>query len=251
LAGPDPRAGAVEREPALVVGGDDVRQLGPGERQPVRGEGGQQRVDVGPAGVVEDEADASPDEAAAAMRRMLREAGFEDRFIGRLPIVALTVRPSRAGELRRRVAEAFARQSPLTIPGTAWVEFVVDLLRPAAELLPLVERVEPLSAAPPPLRRGEVRLGAPSRDDAWRVYAETGSAAGATPAAPPAAPVPLALDDGPLADSADGKKSYLWPAVALALCMVIGILVGMAMMQHAHEPGGKATQEASSKAAAY
>jgi hypothetical protein len=178
------------------------------------------RLGVALVGLFDDgEAEASSEEAAAAMREMLREAGFEDRFVGRLPIVAFTMRPERAGELRRRIAEGFARQKPLSIPGTAWAEFVAERLDPGRALPPLTARIE---GVPP---RGELRLRPPSRDDAWRV------SSGARAAAPPA-PVALALDGGRVAQSVDGTRSYLWPALGLALCVVVGILVGMAVMQH-------------------
>jgi hypothetical protein len=58
LAGPDPGAGVVEGEPLLVVGGDDVLEIGTGERKPVRCQRGQEGVDVHPAGIAEREADA-------------------------------------------------------------------------------------------------------------------------------------------------------------------------------------------------
>jgi hypothetical protein len=196
------------------------------------------RLGVALVGLVEDEAEASPEEAAAAMREMLREAGFEDRFIGRLPIVALVARPEKAGELRRRVAEGFARQKPLSIPGSTWAEFVIDRLRPTGAALPLGPRADALP-------RGDgVRLRPPSRDDAWRVYAEAGTGGAA---AVERAPMPLALDDGRLAASADERRSYLWPAVGLALCTVIGILVGMAVMQHTHGAERGTQQEAASR----
>jgi hypothetical protein len=180
------------------------------------------RLGVALVGLFDDgEAEASSEEAAAAMREMLREAGFEDRFVGRLPIVALTLRPDRAGELRRRVAEGFARQAPLSIPGAAWAEFVAERLDPGRAVPPLTARIE---GVPP---RGELHLRPPSRDDAWRV------SPGARPAAAaPPAPVALAFDGGRVAPSVDGARSYLWPALGLALCVVVGILVGMAVMQH-------------------
>lgn len=98
--------------------------------------------------------EASPEEAHAAFRTMLEEAGFRLRFSGELPVVALAERRADADRLAATVERRFAAlPRPELAPD--WVEWVTErLLPPSAAPAPVprltAAREEPLPAAAAP-----------------------------------------------------------------------------------------------------
>jgi hypothetical protein len=71
-----------------------------------------------------------PDAAVAisAIRDALRSRGFEDRFHGHLPVVAVSVSPEAPGDLEALIEAAFASSKPLTIAEGGWADDVAEML---------------------------------------------------------------------------------------------------------------------------
>jgi hypothetical protein len=145
--------------------------------------------------------EASPDEACAAFRAMLAEAGFAARFRGELPVVAVAERRSAAERLAAAVERRFAPLPRLTLDPD-WVEWVAAQLGPspvADAPAIIVERVEapPRPPALPP--RAEAPLSAPPPVIAASppAHALSPPAEAPLPAAPPVAealPLPLTVE---------------------------------------------------------
>lgn len=150
--------------------------------------------------------EASPEEARAAFRTMLDEAGFAARFSGELPVVALAAGPSEADQLAAAVERSFAALPRLNL-AEDWVDWLAERLTPA-----------PADAEPP-----RPRLVAPVRDEVVL----------STPAAVEA-PLPPASE--PALDT-EPPRQRGWLDWGVTLGFVVGIagavIVGLAMLTHA------------------
>ena len=173
-----------------------------------------------------DEAD--PEAAVAAMQAMLRDLGFERRFRGHLPVVALALAPSDADRAVGLIDRAFAEAAaPVGIPDPGWVDWLAARLGVAPE-----GDAHVTASAAAPSRPAAPSLHPPSRDDAWRITPDAPAAAAADDPR-----VRLAVDDEPLLDlRRPAQRSFLLPGMALAACVVAGVLAGMAVMSHGNGP---------------
>ncbi|HEX7967582.1 MAG TPA: hypothetical protein VF502_05140 [Stellaceae bacterium] len=128
---------------------------------------------------------ASPGEASEALRAMLCDEGFERRFAGELPIVALSLPRAARSQLVTAVDRAFAGMPAPTVP-PGWIDWLVERLRPAAPsaeptpLLTAPRRNEPSPEEP----ATEIALTAPERGESLPEKAE-GNALLAPAEAPP------------------------------------------------------------------
>ncbi|MGO8918795.1 MAG: hypothetical protein ACLQJR_23080 [Stellaceae bacterium] len=109
--------------------------------------------------------EASPEEAHAAFRAMLEESGFNQRFPGELPVVALAARRAESDELAAAVERSFDALPRLTL-AEDWVDWLAERLAPAdAEpsvprlVAPARDAPEAPSEAPPAPQ--------PERRDSW------------------------------------------------------------------------------------
>lgn len=131
--------------------------------------------------------EASPEEAREALRTMLRDQGFEQRFAGDLPIVALPLLRAARSQLGAAVERAFAGMPAPTVP-PGWIDWLVERLRPTAplaaqpaQLLTAPRRDEPSSEKPVT----EIALIAPERGATVPEKAAEGSALLSPAEAPP------------------------------------------------------------------
>ncbi len=151
-------------------------------------------------GFLEPGQEASAEEAAEAFRTMLRDLGFEQRFPGELPVVALAVPRESASALAQTIEAAFASTPWPSLPA-GWVEWIVERLDPAAR------------PAPAPTRE------AAARASEFLPPLET----------PAAAPIPAAL---PLTDMPGARSSWLdWGAsLGFAAGIMLALLLGLAVV---------------------
>jgi hypothetical protein len=181
-----------------------------------------------------DEAD--PEAAVAAMQAMLRDLAFGRRFPGHLPVVALALMPFEADRAVDLIDRAFAEsRAPVGIPDPGWVDWLAARLSDTRDTDTAASGSDSAAAAAPsaaPSRPASVpSLRAPSRDDAWRITPDAPAAAIADPLAR------LAAEDGAPPDlRRPAQRSFLLPGMALAACIVAGVLAGMAVMSHGNGP---------------
>jgi hypothetical protein len=71
--------------------------------------------------------EASPDEAAAALRAMLGEQGFADRFPGQCNVTAVALAPNRRARLAEAIRAA-AGEPPEAPPAEGWVAWLSERL---------------------------------------------------------------------------------------------------------------------------
>lgn len=128
-------------------------------------------------GFLEPGQEASTEEAHDAFRTMLRDLGFEQRFSGELPIVALALPRGSVAALPRTIGAAFASTSPPSLPD-GWVDWLVERLNPAAAPAPPAPLLEmAISAMSPPAAAAP--LEASHRRSSWLDWgASLGFAAG-------------------------------------------------------------------------
>lgn len=215
-----PSGGARLAEPLARALGRDWRCLADAV---VRAWGEEGRVDVvalHPArgvallGLVEEGEEASPGEAAEAFRVMLRDDGFERRFPGHLPVVALTSSPTAGGPLAEAIRAAFDDVPPSTV-AAGWLDWVAQRLDPSP--------VVPAAAAP---AAGDQtlpgpRLVAPKRDEAPARVA----GAGALSDVPREAPIRS------VASARDGWTIWV-TRLGFALAVMVTLLTAMAIFSH-------------------
>lgn len=165
--------------------------------------------------------EASPEEARAALRAMLREEGLEKDFPGELPVVAIAVPRAQAAELAAMIERAFAGMPrPTLSPG--WVDWLAERLAPS--------RAAP-DAAPPP-------LSAPSREEAPPEKPETGLALDAPPSdqAVPERTEASVLDlelEAPPAAAANGASLLDWgTSLGFAFGMILALLACLALISY-------------------
>jgi hypothetical protein len=170
--------------------------------------------------LLEPDEEASPEEARAALRSMLEEEGFEQRFPGELPVVALTQRRAEADQLATAVETAF---DALPRPDVTedWVDWLAERLAPKPAA---AEPSRPRLVAPPrdeaaPERVAEVLLLAPPRDE---------------PAPPPAEAITAPADAPPQSAAPPARQSWLdWGAsFGFAVGVVLVLLVALALLSH-------------------
>lgn len=118
--------------------------------------------------LLEPDEEASPEEARAALLAMLAQEGFERRFAGELPVVALAQRRAEADQLAAAVERAFAALPPVGF-AEDWVEWLAERLGPESPP-PAVEPAPALSAprrdeAPPERATDAPPLLAPTREE--------------------------------------------------------------------------------------
>ncbi|HWI26823.1 MAG TPA: hypothetical protein VN668_07610 [Stellaceae bacterium] len=118
--------------------------------------------------LLEPDEEASPEEARTAFLAMLEQEGFERRFPGELPVVALAQRRAEADQLAAAVDRAFAALPPVSF-AEEWVEWLAERLGPDAPP-PAVEPAPALSAprrdeAPPERATDALPLLAPTREE--------------------------------------------------------------------------------------
>jgi len=152
--------------------------------------------------LLDEEEEASPEEAIAAFRAMLEEAGFSQRFPGELPVLAWSERREEADNLGASVARRFAASPPASV-GENWVDWVAERLAPT-----------PLAAVEPE----PPRLLAPLRDEP-----------------PPVAEAAIAApEDGPPVALSAPRRSWLdWGAsLGFAVGIALAAAIGLAMLTH-------------------
>jgi hypothetical protein len=170
--------------------------------------------------LLEPDEEASPEEARAALRRMLAEEGFEQRFPGELPVVALTQRRAEADQLATAVETAF---NALPRPGVAedWVDWLAERLapKPAAAEPPRPQLVAPPRDEPAPERVADVLLLAPPRDE---------------PAPPPGEAIAAPTDAPPQSAPPPSRQSWLdWGvSFGFAVGAVLVLLIALALLSH-------------------
>jgi len=170
--------------------------------------------------LLEPDEEASPEEARAALRRMLEEEGFEQRFPGELPVVALTQRRDEADQLATAVETAFDTL-PRPCVAEDWVDWLAERLapKPAAAEAPRPQLVAPPRDEPAPERVAEVLLLAPPRDE---------------PAPPLAEPIAVPADAPPQSVSPPSHQSWLdWGvSFGFAVGAVLVLLIALALLSH-------------------
>jgi hypothetical protein len=154
--------------------------------------------------------------AALELRHALGERGVLRGLGGYLPIVALALDPDRARDPQALLRRAFLEEPPIGA-ASGWTRRVAELFA-AAEPAPRVVRHET-----PALHA--------DRDDAWRVVREQRA-----PAAPVGVDVTPEEHVVP-AETVGRGGAPLWAGMALAICIVSGLLVGMAVLSHGNGPG--------------
>jgi len=164
--------------------------------------------------------------AVAVLRAMLGELGFTRRFAGHLTIVGASLGPPGEGGLRQRLAVAFAAAPANAVEDPAWAEWLVRRLAPqGATAVAAAVAAAPVRRADAP-RREAVPLGAPQREDAWRV-------AEAPRVRPAAGGAAARLTAEPLLASREAAaRPASWIGMALAAVVVAAVLVGMALLSH-------------------
>jgi hypothetical protein len=203
--------------------------------------------------------EASPEEAHAAFRTMLDEAGFAARFPGELPVLALAECRAEADQLAASVERRFAALPRPTL-GAEWVDWVADRLMPSAAEPAALPRLTALRDEPPAAVEMLVpRLTAP-RDEPPPPGPETTLprlTAARDESLPPAAtllltaerPEPLADPAGtppaaqapPEAVTADAEvppaARFGWldhgGSIGFSFGLMLALLVGLAMLTHA------------------
>lgn len=206
-------------------------------------------------GFLDENEEGSPEEASDALRLMLREERFEQRFPGELPIVALLVPRDAHAHLAAHLERSFADHPPPTVPA-GWSEWLAERLippRPALAELPRPRLVAPARAeAESQTARPEGFLVAPVRDQ-MPDKAETGVILVAPPkddgqVAPAGAALIIVPSKEPVADktaesalpgpeeppvSAPGSP-HRWldwgMSLGFALGIVIALMVGLALV---------------------
>ena len=172
--------------------------------------------------LLEPDEEASPEEARAALRRMLEEEGFEQRFPGELPVVALTQRRDEADQLATAVETAFDTL-PRPCVAEDWVDWLAERLasKPAAAEPPRPQLVAPPRDEPAPERVAEVLLLAPPRDEPAPPLAE-------------AIAVPADADAPPQSVSPPSHQSWLdWGvSFGFAVGAVLVLLFALALLSH-------------------
>lgn len=127
-------------------------------------------------GFLESGQEASTEEARDAFRTMLRDLGFEQRFPGELPIVALALPRGSVAALPRMIDAAFDATSPPSL-ADGWVEWLIERLDPAA--VPAQPAPSTATTAAMPLPAGAPLLEASHRRSSWLDWgASLGFAAG-------------------------------------------------------------------------
>lgn len=159
-------------------------------------------------------------DAADAFRSLLLERGFFRRFSGRLPIIGIPVPPSRRDDPGRLVADAFAGTQPPTL-GAGWAAALRELL--GADAAP----------EPSPLDNPAPVLRPPARGEAWRVTPRASEGE-----APPRLGVSVGPEDH-VVRKENGRP--LLVSMALAICVVLAVLAGMALLSGGHEPAPNPT----------
>ena len=152
--------------------------------------------------LLEEDEEASPEEASIAFRAMLEEAGFGQRFPGELPVLAWSELREEADNLAASVERRFAAL-PAASVGENWVDWVAERLAPAPAAA---------AEAEPP------RLEAPLRDEP-----------------PPVAEAAIAApEDGPPAPLSAPRRSWLdWGAsLGFAVGIALAMALGLAMLTH-------------------
>jgi hypothetical protein len=169
-----------------------------------------------------------PADAAAALRAMLTEIGFTQRFPGGIAVVAGRLTGAEPGNLAEQL---FAGEPRCTISDPTWPEWLIHRLVPA----PAERRMRSV----PPLPAGAARLRAPSPEEAWRVAAAAlrPPSGGEAPIAADA-PTGVAAPDRPIASVSQSPrtKRTWWIDMGLAFVVVGLVLVGMALLSHGNGP---------------
>jgi hypothetical protein len=164
--------------------------------------------------------EASPEEARAALRRMLEEENFEQRFPGELPVVALTQRRDEADQLATAVETAF-ETLPRPCVAEDWVDWLAERLapKPAAAESPRPQLVAPSRDEAAPERVAEVLLLAPPRDE---------------PALPPAEAIAAPAEAPPQSVAPPSHQSWLdWGvSFGFAVGVVLAVLAALALLSH-------------------
>ncbi len=240
VCGEDSPLATVERRVHALLARrlDDSWQIAHGATIRAGGESGRvefvllhRQRGVALVGLIENGDEADPEAAVAAMRAMLRDLGFERRFPGHLPVVALALTPSETDRAVDLIDRAFAESAaaPAGVSDPGWVDWLAARLGDA----PDAEADGTVASVAAPSQPAAPSLRAPSREDAWRIVPDAGPAAVA--AGDP--PVRLVIDDGPPLDlKRPAERSFLLPGMALAACVVAGVLAGMAVMSHGNGP---------------
>lgn len=192
--------------------------------------------------------------AVAAMRVLLDEVGFTQRYPGRLPVLALSLRGEEGGELGRRLEDAFAAARAAVPADPTWADWLIDRLAPGGGSA--ADQPAPPAARARPLPREPERLYT-DRADAWRVGEAASGRSGSRAAAPlsvrpaeasraPAAG--LLTAEPPATSEAASARPTSWLGMVLALVVVCVVLVGMALLSHGNGAPAGASRAASAPA---